>query len=383
VGREPARWYTQSKCLAAAKPNLDYTLWVPTGAAGNRGVRSRQSNVRGQRSRRLLIACTAASIAAGVGSRPAAAGQRAQGSPTSKTGDVKAGRAWTPPRTPWGDPDLRGTYSNGEEYATPLERPDRFAGRRLEDIKDTELVEVRRDALQRTIDTLPGGRVRGPDYWWVTNLHLGQGSRAWLVVDPPDGKIPALTAEAQARATRIRSSFLGGPFDSADDLGLLDRCISRSVPGSMIPVMYGNTYDIVQVPGYVVITYEIIHETRIIPLDGRPHVGKAIRQHMGDARGHFEGDTLVVETTNFTKAAAYRGATEGLRVIERFSRVAPDRIAWTAMIDDPATWTRPWTIGLPLTRDPQPVMAFECHEGNYGLRNILSAARANDKAPDR
>ena len=315
---------------------------------------------------------------------PAAGRQRSQSPPSPQiAADLHAGRAWRPPRTPWGDPDLRGTYSNGEEYATPLERPDRFAGRRLEDIKDAELVEVRRDALQRTIDTLPGGRVRGPDDWWVTNLHLGQGGRAWLVTDPPDGRIPALTAEAQTRATRVRSSFLGGPFDGVEDLGLLDRCISRSVPGSMIPVMYGNTYDIVQVPGYVVITYEIIHETRIIPLDGRPHVGRAIRQHMGDARGHFEGDTLVVETTNFTKAAAYRGATEGLRVIERFSRITSDRINWTATIDDPATWTRPWTIGLPLTRDPQPVMAFECHEGNYGLRNILSAARAQDKAPER
>ena len=149
----------------------------------------------------------------------------------------------------------------------------------------------------------------------------------------------------------------------------------------MIPVMYGNVYEIVQVPGYVVITYEIIHETRIIPLDGRPHVGQKIRQHMGDARGHWEGNTLVVETTNFTSAAAYRGSNAAtLRVTERFTRVARDTIKWTATIDDPATWTRPWTLAMTLTADAQPVMAFECHEGNYGMRNILSAARAEDKA---
>src|SRR5439155_25281336 len=147
---------------------------------------------------------------------------------------------------------------------------------------------------------------------------------------------------------RVRSSFVGGPFDGPEDLSLLDRCITRSVPGSMVPVMYGNNYQIVQVPGYVVITYEIVHETRIIPVDGRPHVGRNIRQHMGDARGRWDGETLVVETTNFTAAAAYRGANAAtLRVIERFTRVSADRIDWTATIDDPSTWTRPWTFGMP------------------------------------
>ena len=140
---------------------------------------------------------------------------------------------------------------------------------------------------------------------------------------------------------------------------MLDRCISRSVPGSMIPVMYGNVYQIAQTPGFVVITYEIIHEARIIPLDGRPHIGRAIRQHMGDARGRWEGDSLVVETTNFTSTAAYRGANaDTLRVVERFTRAAADRIAWTATIDDPATWTSPWTLGMSLTADPQPVLAY-------------------------
>jgi hypothetical protein len=274
-------------------------------------------------------------------------------------------------------------FANNDEYTTPLERPDRFAGRRLEDIKGQELVAVRRAQLQGVVDALPGGRVRGPDGWWVENLNVEKGGQAWLVVDPPDGKIPALTPEGQRRAQaagRVRSSFVGGPFDGPEDFSLLDRCISRSVPGSMIPVMYGNVYQIAQTPGVVVITYEIIHEARIIPLDGRPHIGRGIRQHMGDARGHWEGDSLVVETTNFTNVAAYRGANAAtLRVVERFTRAAADRIAWTATIDDPATWTSPWTLGMSLTAEPKPVLAYDCHEGNYGLKNILSAARAEDR----
>ena len=301
----------------------------------------------------------------------------------AKPVEEKAVKETPVPHTPWGDPDLRGTFSNGDEYTTPLERPDQFAGRRLEDIKGEELANIRRAQLQQVIDALPGGRVRGPDTWWVQNLNVGKGGQAWMVVDPPDGKIPALTPEGQMRARaagRVRSSFAGGPFDGPEDFSLLDRCISRSVPGSMIPVMYGNTYQIVQTPGFVVIVYEIIHEARIIPMDGRPHVGPAIRQHMGDARGHWDGETLVVETTGFTNAAAYRGSNAAtLRVVERFTRVAPDTVKWTATIIDPATWTRPWTLGMALTADPQEVLAYDCHEGNYGMRNILSAARAEDK----
>ena len=312
--------------------------------------------------------------------------------PTSQTTPLQTrpaakAKGWTSPRTPWGDPDLQGAFSNGDEYTTPLERPDRFAGRRLEDIKGDELAGIRRVQLQQVIDGLPGGRVRGPDSWWVQNLNFGKGGQAWMVVDPPDGKIPALTPDAQQRARgagRVRSSFAGGPFDGPEDFGLLDRCITRSVPGSMIPVMYGNTYQIVQTPAYVAIVYEIIHEVRIIPLDGRPHVGAAIRQHMGDARGHWEGETLVVETTNFTRDAAYRGSNPAtLRVTERFTRAAADTIKWTATLDDPTTWTRPWTLGMPLTADPQGVLAYDCHEGNYGLRNILSAARAEDRAREQ
>jgi hypothetical protein len=230
------------------------------------------------------------------------------------------------------------------------------------------------------VNALPGGRVRGPDEWWIQNLDLAKRSQPWLIVDPPDGHIPPLTAEAQKRPSFARGSFVGGPFNSAADFSLLDRCITRSVPGAMIPVMYSNVYDIVQAPGFVAITYEIAHEARVIPFDGRARVGPAFRQYMGDSRGHWEGNTLVVEATNFLAAAAYRGSNPArLRVVEHFTPIAPDTIAWTATLDDPTTWTRPWTIGMPLRRQRSPSLPFDCHEGNYGLRNILSAARAEER----
>jgi hypothetical protein len=297
--------------------------------------------------------------------------------------DVAAAAGWTPPRTPWGDPDLQGVYTNSNEYATPLERPAEFDGRRLAELTPQELAKVRREATPRAVAALVGGEVRGPDDWWLQNLDLAKRNQPWLVVDPPDGRIPALTPEAKARlqGLRVRSSFVGGPFDGPADLGMLERCISRSVPASMIPVMYGNNYQIVQAPGYVVITYEIVHEARVIPLDDRSTVGRSIRMHMGSPRGRWDGDSLVVETTNFTSASAYRNANgDSLRVRERFTRVSPDRIEWTATLEDPQTWTRPWTIAMPLASDPHPILSFDCHEHNHGLRNILRAARAEDRA---
>ena len=307
------------------------------------------------------------------------ASMAAQSATTARTAS-----AYTPPRTAWGDPDLQGVYTNSNEYATPLERPKEFAGRRLEDLTPEELARVRAQATKQAIAGLANGDVRGPDEWWLQLLDPGKRNQPWLIIDPPDGRIPALTPEAAQRlkGLRPRSSFVGGPFDGPEDLGMLERCISRSVPGSMIPVMYGNNYQIIQSPGLIVITYEIVHEARVIPLDGRAHLGSGVRAHMGDPRGHWDGNTLVVETTNFTSLSAYRNANAAtFRVIERFTRVAPDRIEWTATLDDPKTWTSPWTIAMPLTADPDPIFPFECHEHNYGLRNILSAARAAERNP--
>jgi len=286
------------------------------------------------------------------------------------------------PRTPWGDPDLQGNYTNTYEQGTPLERPEQFAGRTLEDVKGEELARHRRQIQERTIGNFQGP-IHAPDHWWQDNLYLERGSQAWLIVDPPDGKIPSLTPEAQRRIAaraEARKKSGRGPADSWEDRSLYDRCLTRGLPSSGMPTIYGNSSEIVQAPGFVVIRYEMIHEARVIPLDGRPHISKNIGQDMGDSRGRWEGDTLVVETTNFKERSVYRNANpETLKLTERFTRIAPNQVRWMVTVEDPATWTRPWTFSVPLTADSVPLPAYECHEGNYGLKNILSAARAEER----
>jgi hypothetical protein len=295
-----------------------------------------------------------------------------------------ARKPFATPRTPWGDPDLQGNFTNVYEDGTPLERPDQFAGRRLDDVKGEELAAIKRAQQQRTISNFEGP-IHAPDHWWQDALFLEKGSQAWFVTDPTDGKIPTMTTEAQqriaARAAARRASGRG-PADSYEDRSLYDRCLTRGLPGSMMPAIYGNSYRIVQGQGFIAIQYEMIHETRVIPIEAspRPHVGKKVHLDMGDARGHWDGDTLVVETTNFHPRSAYRNANaDALKLTERFTRTAPDKVRWSVTVEDPTTWTRPWTFAMPLTmNDTEPIMQYECHEGNYGLRNILSAARADE-----
>jgi hypothetical protein len=293
-------------------------------------------------------------------------------------------KKWTAPRTPWGDPDLQGPYSNLSENGTPMERPNEFVGRQLQDVKGDELKAIKQAAQNRTVQAF-AGPLHAPDSWWQADLNLVKGTQAWFVIDPEDGKIPAMTAEGRARiaAAQAAKRALGhGPSDSWEDRSYYDRCITRGMPGSMLPVIYGNSYEIVQTPGFVAITYEMIHETRIIPIDAKPqpHVGSSIKSYMGDARGHWEGDTLVVETTNFKDETAFSNANGStLKLTERFTRTAPDTVTWSVTVDDPQTWTKPWTFAMPLTRDTtQPVLEYGCHEGNLGLRNILSSARAEE-----
>ncbi len=304
---------------------------------------------------------------------------------------VNAGANYVPPRTAWGEPDLQGTYTNKYEHQTPFERPPEFAGRRVQDVSGAELAAVLARRDQQVLERAAGvGPLEFRD-----SLEVTKASRAWLIIDPPDGKIPRLIAAGrQANSSgnapldvvnaqpRTRSSFGNGPFDSVEDFSLFDRCITRGLPGSMIPFIHGNSYQIVQAPGQVSITYEIMHEARVIPLDGRPHVAKTIRLDMGDPRGHWEGNTLVIETTNFNQRSTYRNANAAtLRLVERFTRTAPDRIEWAVTVDDPMTWTTPWTFAMPLTmNEREPVLEFACHEGNYAIRNILSAARAAERA---
>jgi len=295
-----------------------------------------------------------------------------------------APKPYSAPRTPWGDPDLQGNYTNVYENGTPLERPDQFAGRDLDDIKGTELREIKEAARRRTIEAF-NTPINAPDNWWQPALALGKGSQAWLVVDPKDGKIPPLTPEAQQRiAARAaaRKTSSRGEADSWTDRSLYDRCLTRGLPGSMMPAIYGNSYQIVQGPGMVAIVYEMIHETRVIPIQGGPHVRTSIDLDMGDARGRWEGDTLVVETRNFKERSVYRNANPDTLVLtERFTRISPEQVRWRVTVDDPQTWTRPWSFQMPLTlNDSEPLQLYECHEGNYGLKNILSAARAEERA---
>jgi hypothetical protein len=282
---------------------------------------------------------------------------------------------------PWGDPDIQGVYTNNDENLIPLERPSRFSGRRLEDISPAELAVLRRERTEQETSAEFRERLelRSPRYW--SEDRLPQNSRAWLIVDP-DGKVPPVMPEVlQRAAARAEASRGHGAADSWQDRGLWERCITRGLPGSMMPEATGNAYQIVQGLGYVAIQYEMIHETRIIPLNGGPHVGHSIRQYMGDPRGTWEGNTLVVETTNFNDKTDYPGPTESLRVIEHFKPIAPGTMEWAVTFDDPRTWTRPWTLAMNLTRKAGNQRPFEyaCHEGNYALRDILSGARAEDE----
>jgi hypothetical protein len=303
------------------------------------------------------------------------------------------GQTFTPPRTPWGDPDLQGNYSNKYEQGTPFERPAEFEGRTLDQIKGTELAQLVKERADEVLlnspftggDPVAGNFGGAPAFY--DRFEANRGSRPWFVVDPADGRIPQMSPEGQkasaARAAVRAAARKGrGPADSWTDRSLYDRCITRGLPGSMMPANYGNSYRIVQSPGYVAISYEMVHETRIIPLDGRPQVAPSIRQYMGEPRGRWEGNTLVVETSRFKDDPVYRGSNPAaLALIERFTLTAPDKIEWSVTVNDPTTWPQPWTFAMPLTRnDSEAIFEYACHEGNLAMPHLLSAARTAEAA---
>jgi hypothetical protein len=322
-----------------------------------------------------LFACLAA---------PAIAGQERSTTATRK--------AWTPPRTPWGDPDLQGIWPSTDMVGVPFERPAELAGRNEvsdKEFADREEQAKRRDAADReefVSETAPRrGDGTGPPSHW---LEWGKPSRqASLVVMPADGKLPPMTDEGQKRAGSLKNTYvMYSGFTDYNDLGPYDRCITRGVLGSTFPVIYNNGNEIFQMPGYVVIRYEMIHETRVIPLDGRPHVSSAIRSYLGDPRGHWEGNTLVVQTTNFNGRTGAQAngnllmTSDALELVERFTRTGPDTIQYEVTVNDPRTWTRPWGAAFPLRRDPgYGMFEYACHEGNHAVPNILSAARAEER----
>ena len=299
------------------------------------------------------------------------------------------GQNYTPPRTPWGDPDIQGVFTSDDSIRIGMQRREEFGDRLfLTEEEYNERVEQGERRAASFAEEFPAEDARvttGPPGHW---LELGdEASRQTsLVIDPPDGRIPALTPEADERG-RGGSFEPEAPAQSWEDFTLYIRCITRGVTGSILPVIYGNGTRIVQAPGYVAVANEMVHEARIIPLDRRPHVGENIRMYLGDSRGHWEGDTLVVETrnlTNKTGVAVNGGGTrhsEDLVITERFTRVAPDRVNYEATFDDPKTWTAPWTVGFPIVEKPTyQIYEYACHEGNNAMRNMLSGARAVEAA---
>jgi hypothetical protein len=289
------------------------------------------------------------------------------------------GKAWTQ-KTTWGDPDLSGPWTSDDMRGIPRERPAEQGTRRY--LTDEEF------AKRRAADDQGRSREASRSGGFRNDTGTRTFRQTSLVIDPPDGRIPAFTPFAESRrATRDRGSFGDGPFERTEDFTLYDRCITRGVVGSILPVVYGNGNRISQSPGYVTITYEMIHDTRVIPLDGRPHIGQGIRQYLGDARGRFEGNTLVIDTTNFTDQTSIGGNGNGLRhsdalrLTERLTRIDAQTVEYIVTVDDPKTYVQPFTMLLDLTtgRDNS-VLPYECHEGNYMLRNTLSGERAEDRA---
>jgi len=316
------------------------------------------------------------------------AGQAPAKADKKKIAAKSSGNSWTQPRTADGQPDLEGVWTNAT--ITPFERPAELKDKQF--LTDSEAAKLEEQATQNRVDRPPPkGDVGGYNQsWFDSGTKVVATHQTSLVVDPPDGRVP-VRPEAEAK----RDYNLAHSTESYEFMSVWDRCITRGVPGGMFPAGYNNAYQIVQVPGYVLIVYEMIHEPRIIPLDGRPPVPASIRQWNGDSRGRWEGNTLVVDTTNYnnlgwiaTSAATGRikgiVQSEGLHVVERFTRTDATTIMYEVTIEDAKTYTRPWKVAMPLTRDNNyRLYEYACHEGNHAPEIILSGARASDQGAEK
>jgi hypothetical protein len=312
-------------------------------------------------------------------------GQAPSGTPSAAKANSAAAKAYTPPRTPDGQPDLQGFWTN--TTYVPLERPKNVT---KEFYTNEEAVEIAKQAAAVESEQTDPGTIADVHYDFTQfGLDRSQGPRALnlrtsLIVDPPDGRIPPLTAEGQKRAAERAEARtrMGGRWDAAQNNELDDRCIIMDRAGPpMLSGTYNNNYQIVQGPGYVMVLVEMIHDARIIPLisDGRPQPPQNIRQWMGIPRGRWEGNTLVVETTNFNGKNPFSRGTENMRLTERFTRLDEDTVIYRFTVEDPTLWTKPWTAELPMKKTVGPLFEHACHEGNYGLYNTLVGARAEEK----
>ena len=281
-------------------------------------------------------------------------------------------------QTPAGHPDLQGLWSN--ETLTPLERPRELTGKAYFSAQEAAAYE--KQIVQNRIDDPNDGNdnVADPKVWWERATKVVPNRRTSLIVDPPDGRIPALTPAAQKRMADQRAAARLHPADKPADRSLQERCLLSPTTGPpMLPGPYNNNYQIVQTRDHVMITVEMIHEVRIISMDGRAHLPLAIRKWLGDSIGHWEGDTLVVDTTNFNGQTRFRGSDENLHLIERFTRTGPDAMLYEFTIDDPTAFTAPWKAEIPMRRAAGPMYEFACHEGNFALGRMLSIARDAEK----
>jgi hypothetical protein len=289
-------------------------------------------------------------------------------------------KSWTAPRTPDGRPDLQGLWNN--TTLTPLERPRNFSSKEFFATEEEAAAYAKGIVERREQDPNDGANdVADPTIWWERATKVVSTGRTSLIVDPPDGRIPALTPEAQNRMAATRAATRQHPADRAADRSLQERCLLSPTSGPpMLPGPYNNNYQIVQTPDTVMITIEMIHDVRIIPLDGRAHLPPSIRKWLGDSVGHWENNTLVVDTTNFTDLTHFRGSDRNLHLIERFTRTGPETILYQFTVDDPTAFVKPWTAELPMVRSAGPMYEFACHEGNFALGRILSIARQAEKA---
>src|SRR5215813_2473353 len=295
---------------------------------------------------------------------------------TQAFGFSQTGRPSTPP-------DLQGIWTSAT--VTPLERPKQFEGKEF--LTKSEAAEFEKQAVyDANGDRRDGGADadvgRAYNEFWRDRGNVVSTMRSSLIFDPPDGKVPPLLPEAQKRNADLAAARrkLGGPLDGPENRSLQERCLLTPQAGPpMLPANYNSNYQIVQNPNYVAILVEMIHDARIIPLDGSPHVPKNVRSLMGDSRGHWEGKTLVVETTNFTDKTSFRGASENLHIIERFTRTDENTLLYQFTIDDPTTWAKPWSGEIPMKKVTAPLYEYACNEGNYGMAGVLSGARSEEK----
>jgi hypothetical protein len=325
-------------------------------------------------SRLLGSAAIAAAMGIGIATVPLAGHGAGAGD-----AEERPARSFSPPRMPDGHPDMQGYWTNATY--TPLERPEEFGNKALLTKEEAAAYAKRRNDQ---LLAQPKDNIHYDDAIWQSEKDVkGMSSlRTSLIVDPPDGRIPPMTAEGQRRAdARAAARKLRGPADSAQVRTLAERCIMWGHEGPpMLPAGYFPNLQIVQGPSQFVVMQEITHNARVIGFDGRSHVSPTIRQYGGDSRGRWEGDTLVVETTNFNDATQFRGSSSALTVTERFTMVDANTINYRFTVEDPTTWARPWTAEIPMKRTSDPIYEYACHEGNYGLPNILRAQRVADAA---